>query len=518
MATLDQSDNLESRPSASNERDKLVLTLAKGAGVALVGRISSRVLLLLGQILLARALGAGNYGLFSLAWSVLQVSLYTTPVGLPQGVIHFGAMAVNMNSEAFRRVLQQTIFLAMALGVSAGGILFLLSPQIATLYTQPRLINILQGTAIVLALTVILKVVASATRISHRMQFGILAEDFIPSLGIAIGGVVLLFFWNSGVLGSVTILIVAYFAGTLVAFSFLFRLYPDFFQPVRWQKNLFIEIASFSLPASVAGILSVLLQWVTRLILGYLRPEAELGIYQAVSQLSSLPTIVLGSFSAIFLPMISHLINSGKTEELSELYKIATKWSVYLVFPLLLVLVTFPSTTLQLLFGKAYQNGAIALIIMATGQLINLATGSVAPLHIMQGYQKRWVSILFVSLLATIVLNWWWIPIWGLTGAALGNAIGISIANIWGLFSIKQLKNLWPYDKRYWKGLVSAGVTLLVLLFFEKFVSSGTLALIGGSVLSILLFSFLLWRAGLDGEDKQFLLAFRKRLFSLSKA
>lgn len=518
MTTIDHSDNLESSPSSSKDRDKLVLTLAKGASVSFAGRISSRALLLIGQILFARALGAGNYGLFSLAWSVLQVSLYTTPIGLPQGVIHFGTIALNTNSEAFRRVLQQTIFLAISFGVSAGCILFLLSPQIAILYDEPRLTNILRGTAFVLALTVILKVVAAATRISHRMQFGILAEDFIPSLGVAIGGVVLMFFWNGGVLGSVSILIVAYFASTLVAFGFMFRLYGDFFQPVRWQKALFKEMASFALPASLAGILSVLLQWITRLILGYLRPEAELGIYQAVSQLSSLPTIVLGSFSAIFLPMISRLINSGKMDELSELYKIATKWSVYLVFPLLLVLVTFPSTTLELLFGNAYQDGATALMIMITGQLINLATGSVAPLHIMQGYQKRWVFILFISLLVTVVLNWWWIPVWGLTGAALGNAVGISIANIWGLFSIKQLKNLWPYDKRYWKGLLSAALTLLALFFFEKFVSSGILALFGGSILSIALFSFLLWRAGLDGEDKQFLLAFRKRLFSLNKA
>jgi len=518
MDLPDQSEHMESGGSVPKEGDKLALTLAKGASVSFVGRIWERALLLIGQIFLARALGASNYGLFSLGWSVLQVSLDTTALGLPQGIIHFGTIALNKGSEAFRRVLQQTIFLAASIGVAAGCSLFLLSPHIAALFGDPRLVNILRGIGVVLALTVILKVVASATRISNRMQFGILAEDFIPSLLIALGGVILMLARNRTVTSAIAILIAAYSISTLTVVWFIFGLYRDFFQPVKWQSPLFKEMMSFSLPASVAGILSVLLQWITRLILGYLRPDAELGIYQAVSQLSSLPTIVLGSFGAIFLPMISRLIHSGKNDELRELYKIATKWSVYLVCPLFLVLVTFPSSSLELLFGKVYAQGALALIIMTSGQLINLATGSVAPLHIMQGYQKRWSFILLISLLVTIVLNWWWIPTWGLTGAALGNAAGISIANIWGVFSLKQLRNLWPYDKRYWKGLFSAVLTLPVLLLFGRLFPSGLIALVGASILSTVLFSAMIFYAGLDHEDRQFFAAFRKRLSFVNKA
>ncbi|RMD62245.1 hypothetical protein D6833_07170, partial [Candidatus Parcubacteria bacterium] len=61
-------------PSEESESNKTILTLAKGAGIALVGRVLGRVLMLVGQATLAQALGPRFYGLFSIGWSMLQVT------------------------------------------------------------------------------------------------------------------------------------------------------------------------------------------------------------------------------------------------------------------------------------------------------------------------------------------------------------------------------------------------------------------------------------------------------------
>lgn len=48
-------------------------TLASGAGLALVGRVSGRVLQVLTEIFLARVLGPAIFGLYAAGWTLLRI-------------------------------------------------------------------------------------------------------------------------------------------------------------------------------------------------------------------------------------------------------------------------------------------------------------------------------------------------------------------------------------------------------------------------------------------------------------
>lgn len=494
----------------AQEQKNLVLTLAKGSGISLGGRLFGRALLLVGQAILARTLGVNDYGLFSIGWTFLQISL-AIPMGLMQGIIYFGTSLL-ADEARFRRALQQIIFVTAGLGLVLGTTLFLVSPSIADLFHKAGLADVLRGAAFAMALAIMLNVVAAATRVSRKMQFSAIAEELLPSSLILIGALAFTVLWRGGTLGSMLALILAYSVSVAFAFRFLFGLYPAVFKPIRWRASFFREILAFALPVSVAGILVILIQWITRLILAYLRPEAEVGLYQAASQIASLPAIILTATGTMLVPMASHLSSQGQMESLNHLFKIATKWSIYLSLPLFLTIVLFPATSLELVFGQAYKVGANLLVIMAFGQLINLATGSVGALQIVLGYRKQLVIITLMSLVITVFLNWWWIPVWGVTGAAVGNMIGILISNLAGLTVIRKMTGLWPYDRRYWKGLVAALLTLLPLASLATFFSSGIWSLVIAGLAACIVFPFALWRLGFDQEDQQFLAAIRQRL------
>lgn len=511
---MTEANDFESAPieERASSESNLVMTLAKGTGISLVGRVLSRGFLLLGQAILARTLGRDDYGLFSIGWSVLQISLFASPIGLQHGVIQFGARAWGEDALRFRRILQQTMFLALVSGLFWGAALYFLSPQLSVWFNKPGLDLVLRGTAIAMFLSVLIRVLAAATRVSRRVQFSTLAEDFLPAFLLALGAVLLTVLWPGGLFGGIASVVIAYALSVLAAVAFLVKLFPDAFMPVQWDRTLFKEITAFSVPAAVAGTLIVLIQWVTRLVLGYLRPEAEVGVYQAASQMASVLVMVQASTSAIFTPMISRLASKGETEKLNVLYKVATKWSVYISTPVLLVMMVYPASSLQLVFGSAYTDGAVALIIMSLGQLINIATGSVGALMVMLNHQKRFLQIQFAALVLTLILNFWWIPIWGITGAAVGNSIGIAVANFVSMVYLKRATGLWPYDRRYWKGILAAVLTLLALLALAWFFPSGLVVLVAAGVLALTVFFIALWRAGLDEEDRQFLGAVRQRI------
>ena len=78
---------------------------------------------------------------------------------------------------------------------------------------------------------------------------------------------------------------------------------------------------------------------------------------------------------------------SGNIRELKRL----TVWSVRLLLaaglPIIAVIIIFPGKILSL-FGSEYTQGALVLIILAFGQLVNIMTGSVAMLLSMTKYEK----------------------------------------------------------------------------------------------------------------------------------
>ncbi|MEW6241355.1 MAG: polysaccharide biosynthesis C-terminal domain-containing protein, partial [Chloroflexota bacterium] len=292
----------------------------------------------------------------------------------------------------------------------------------------------------------------------------------------------------------------------------LTRLYPGVFHPINWTKKLFRDLNVFSFPATVASILMLLLQWVTRLILGYLRPEAEVGIYQAAYQIATLPAIILIAISTVFLPIIAQLAHDRQFEELNELYKITTKWSLYLSLPVILVICFFPREWLTLLFGANYSEGDKVLVLIVLSQLINAGTGAVAFMYLMLDKQRSLIWIHVASLLLIVLLNFWLIPLWGVMGAAIGSALGISIANLVQVYYLRIQLNLWPYDRRYWKGIVSAFFSALAIWLIAFLPLEKIYLLIFSTFLSIAVFIFALWKMQLDPEDKIFVDGIRRRL------
>jgi hypothetical protein len=97
-------------------------------------------------------------------------------------------------------------------------------------------------------------------------------------------------------------------------------------------------------------------------------------------------------------------------------------------------------------------------------------------------------------------------------GAAVGNSIGISIANLAGLLNIRMRTGLWPYDRRYWKGMAAALAPLPILVGLAYLFPSGMVSLIVATLASAGLFFLALWKMGFDDEDRSFWAAMRRRL------
>jgi len=487
--------------------------LATGAVIALIGKLAGRGLQLLTHIILARLLGPAMYGLYAIGLSVWQIGSQIGLMGLDNGVIHFGGRAQGMNDDAFlNQVLRQSLILALLNGILVGGGIYLLAPLLAqSIFRQPSLGAILRGFALAMTFNVGLRVTSAATRLSRRMQFSVLAEDIAPAilnLGII---AILVILAKMSIAGALAAVSAGFGAGWFLAIYFLRRLFPSFIQSRSLSLALFRQLMDFSLPTFLAGMSTLLIQSSSILLIGYFLSSGDAGIYQAAAQISLLPAIILTAFNAIFAPVIPALYQSGQEDKLNELFKVSTKWGLYAAMPLFMVILFMPYQVMSLLYGEAYASGAWPLVILSLAQLVNAGTGAVGYLLIMTHHEKRWLSVSAGSFLLVIILNVLLVPFWGNNGAAVATGIGIASLFLISLFDVKRLLRLWPYDRRYFKGIVAALISAIFIFIFKWFLVDQTwwnLAIT--MLLSASAFIVVLCGLGIDDEEKGVWQAFWK--------
>jgi O-antigen/teichoic acid export membrane protein len=426
-------------------------------------------------------------------------------LGLQNGVIKFGAK--------FRRSspadLKTTLFYGIGFSVVSGTILaialFSIAPWLATtVYGKPELTQVFYGFAVGFPLAIGLWVASAATRISQNMKYSVLSEDIAQPISNL---VLLLVFSVSGftLIGAIVSNVVSFGIGFGVALIFVAKLFSDVFSLPRGKDISPRKLLTFSVPTGFAGTFTLLTDWTGRLFVGIFRPAYEAGIYQTASQISLIFVVILNAMNTIFSPMIADLYHRKENIRMEELYRVSTKWGLYLIAPLYLVIMIFPQEFISSIFGIKYVSGYLPMMILVTTQVVNVGTGAVGHLLIMTGNQNNWFITSGLSMTLCIVLNALLVPDYGMLGAAVATAIAISILYIAGLTQVRVILKLWPYDRRYLKGIVALGISTGVLLIINFTLDLAPIFIVLlGVFASYTAFAVMLLALGLNNEDLEF--------------
>jgi O-antigen/teichoic acid export membrane protein len=325
--------------------------------------------------------------------------------------------------------------------------------------------------------------------------------------------IITFFLFGLGLNGVILAEVISLSCAVVAAVFVLRRVFPETKEIAPHFEKKLRELLSYSIPAMLGGAFSVYILWLDRIFVGLFLPSYENGIYTAISQISTVFMVISSGISPIVVPLFAQYHHSGEKEKLEEVYRISTKWGIYISIPILAVLLVSPTNSLQLIFGQEYTNGTVPFLILLGGQIINLVTGSVNPLLIMTDNQKVLMRISLVSLILEIILLVIFIPLWGLIGAAVSTSICLSLLYLYELIWVTKNLKLWPYDRRYYKGLVAGAATFTAVILTKLLTRQINLVgLILQSVISLAVFcGVLLWQK-LDAEDKDFINSFQLKI------
>ncbi|WP_457640386.1 flippase [Persephonella sp.] len=440
--------------------------LLRGSSIAFVLRIVGIIAGYVFTLLITRGYGAEAMGVFALSFTLLQISSVIGRLGMDTALLRFVAeyssqekweIVKDIYKKAIKLVLPFSIFLSIAI--------FFLSPYIAEfVFKKPHLTLYFQIASIGIVPFVLLFIHTESLRGLKKIKEYMLLQQ---------SGVFIL---ASILLGLITLLTVnnSIFLNQIPISVYIFSVFViSFIAYIVWKKQLtnqittnlttiltnqlsnkllsYSTILSVSIPMLLSSSLALIMGWTDTIMLGILRTEEEVGIYNVALRISMITSITLMAINTIAAPKFAEFWGKGDIKGLAKVAQQSTKLIFWTSFPILLLFLIFPKPILGI-FGNEFKAGAIALMILTVGQFMNAAAGSVGYILQMTGKQVVFQNFLLGAIFINLVLNFLLIPKYGLKGAALASTCSIIFWNIGSWLYIMINYNIntiyFPFIKR----------------------------------------------------------------------
>lgn len=495
--------------------DKSLQKIAKGAGFVIIGTIIGRVFGYSSRIIIARFLGAADYGLITLGFAGMSIFATFSLVGMLQGIIRYVSFYKgNEDKERIKGTIISSLKITLPLSLFFAFILFYKADWISiNVFKDANLTAILKIFSIGIPFWVLAKNFLSCIVGFQDMKFPVFVEHVFHN-AVKLALIIILIAFGFGVLGATWGWVLSIILMPFLAFYFLERkIFPIFNTKVK-AVTIERELFYFSFPLMLSGIAGMIMHWMDTLMIGYFRTPTEVGIYNAALPTAQIINTLPGSFNNIFLSVISELYAKNKLEVMRNTYSIVTKWMLLLISPAFLMILLFSDQIIKILFGAEYLSGTTALIILAFGSLITAALGPVNPILQTHGKTKIVMISDYFGAGINFLLNFLLVPIYGINGGAIATASSLTFSRIFGLIFVYKITKMHPFRRNFIKPIFASIIAASIIYVFKKNIITVSLFILIMMffVFLVLYFFLLLLIKGFEEEDLMIMRAIDQKL------
>jgi O-antigen/teichoic acid export membrane protein len=152
--------------------------IAGGASLSLVGKVAGRGLSFITDVILARTLGASQFGLFSIGWTVFRILQMVIPLGFPQGVIRFVPEYKKQDKPELIKGLLSVRYDFGFYRYYLGNHSLPDCPRLSlSVFQKPELTIVFRLFSLFLPFCAILPISSAATRTTLNIKYSVLLED-----------------------------------------------------------------------------------------------------------------------------------------------------------------------------------------------------------------------------------------------------------------------------------------------------------------------------------------------------
>lgn len=298
-----------------------------------------------------------------------------------------------------------------------------------------------------------------------------------------------------GILSPVIAYIITSLILLFVYFPFLYKNYDVFTKnKFFWDKPLFKSLRKYGVQLILISSVGLVIGYSDTLMITYFRGLEEVGIYNAAFPTAMLLWYITSAIGYVLLPITSELWNKGMKTELRKGIELLYRFSLILILPALLLLITFSGIILELFYGSNYVVGSMALKILVIGVMFHTFQGINGG--IFSGIGKPGINtiIIGISAILNIFFNFLLIPKFGFTGAAAATTISYLSMMLLGIYILKRKSLIKIPYIRWLKTLLLSIIFLLIVNYLNLQITINLIIkiplilLVSGSIYIISLF------------------------------
>ncbi len=399
------------------------------AGKVFLVRVASALLALVSQVLLARFMGAFEFGIYIYVWTWVLMIGALSDMGLSSAARRFIPEYTEAKAlDHLRGFLSGSRWLAFAIATAVGAVgalgVFLLQPYIDHFAVVP-----LYLACVTIPIYGLVQAQAGIAQSYDWPNLALMPFYIWRQLAITLlmGGA-----WYFGApTDAVTAMVIAVVTTWVVTLGQLFVLDRRLKQkvpagPKRYEVKTWLAT---SLPIFVVEGFYLLLTYVDILALEHLRSPDEVAVYYAGARLLAIVAFVYFAIAGATTHKFTQYHVAGDKQRLAAFFKETTRWTFWPSLAVCAAILVFGKPLLSL-FGENFGAGYAVMFILAVGMLARAAVGPAERLLNMLGERTQCASIYAIAFAVNLALCLLLIPPIGIEGAAVATSTALVVESI----------------------------------------------------------------------------------------
>jgi len=375
---------------------------------------------------MGRILGPAEYGRYGLVVTLTTMVVVLIGQGVPTAMAKYLGEIYDTKLGLIPVIKRQTAKVQFVLIGAITILFFLLAPVISWVLGDPSLTNLFRISSFVIPAFALasfyfyyytglhrfstqawLKTIRSAARLGFILGLAF----YLKSRGLALEG---------AIIGYVFAPFFVYLAA--VFFDPYKKMRPEGIFPWRkllqyaWPMTLFLIAYEFLITIDLY------------LVKGILRNDALAGLYNGAITVGRIPYFLFYALTIIILPTVSKSTSSENHSETKKLISQSLRLMVMFLVPISILMSVYSSQIIQIFYGQKFLDASGPMSILMSGVAFLTVFYVMAFALNGAGRVKAPMTIAFVGLATNIVLSFFFIHQYGITGAATATSITSFVA------------------------------------------------------------------------------------------
>ncbi len=396
---------------------------------------------------MGRMLGAEGLGVINLSNRIVAILLVVCMFGMRQVLIK--EIAIGFSAGDNKRIgdsLKTAYFFNLILSAFVSVVLILLSPWLANNFFEvPELEEVLIISFIVFPFQILSRIFSSGLAGFRKIWQASLVDQ---TLNTFITFLVLAIYYICNIEIDIINVIIAYVAGRFISMLVIGAYWNTLFESTEKREKKTSELLKTAFPILLVTVTETIYKNVDIIMIGWLCSAKEVGIYTVASRVAIISGFLLNVAHSAVAPKVAVLYNDNKKVELQTLIQYLTGALLVTALFILIISIVFGEFILSI-WGSEFKAGYMVLVFLAIGQFFNVSTGTVGTILTMTGFEKKLLSVNTFFMVLNLILNYLFITIWGIEGAAIAFMIlivGMNFTRVFYVYKYVGVKIL-PWDK-----------------------------------------------------------------------